>query len=375
MKIVRPFFEALKSFSFLSGEKNDFSELKVPENRGLLLPPFLGEMGHEVQFFLAAIEPWLRSGWKIYARRPELYPKGSAFFEPALFEQVDALMLKFDAHPQMNAITVNKTRPPPPNIALFEKERHKVFHLTVNNDAFDEVVKVRAFEQALKKVIAPYVLSPSRPSTFWDDYLTSAFILTSDVFLPEIQRPIPPASKPYLYQEGDTVIHDHIGIQLRNYRDATRNSDVPSFLRAAEQASALLGKPILVYGNPKGTHQPPGYLNTAALSSERGVSLLSYELQALRNCSLMFAPYSGWADLMAWLQVPTLIENSHGDGLNLCRLAVFEPRMAFLEKNEEVPPQVTQLLSSGPGIRPPKNDPTPKVSFTVPAGFNNAAFF
>ncbi|MEF3192078.1 MAG: hypothetical protein K6347_05985, partial [Campylobacterales bacterium] len=55
------------------GEKNSLS-IQEKNSEEWLLPPFLGEMGVEIEFFLASVEPYLRSGWKIPARRPQLYP-------------------------------------------------------------------------------------------------------------------------------------------------------------------------------------------------------------------------------------------------------------------------------------------------------------
>ena len=47
-----------------------------------VLPPYLGELGYEVKYHLARVEPWLRNGWKILARRPEFYPPGPRLNRP-----------------------------------------------------------------------------------------------------------------------------------------------------------------------------------------------------------------------------------------------------------------------------------------------------
>ena len=42
-----------------------------------VLPAFPGEFGVEIRYFLGRVEPWLNAGWRILARRPELYPAGA----------------------------------------------------------------------------------------------------------------------------------------------------------------------------------------------------------------------------------------------------------------------------------------------------------
>jgi hypothetical protein len=47
-----------------------------------LLPPYFGEMGFEIRYHLAQVEPWLRHGWKVVTRRPAFYPQDSAIAAP-----------------------------------------------------------------------------------------------------------------------------------------------------------------------------------------------------------------------------------------------------------------------------------------------------
>ena len=56
----------------------------IPACEDFVLPPYPGELGIEIRYFLARVEPWLRAGWKILARRPELYPEGSAVLDDSL---------------------------------------------------------------------------------------------------------------------------------------------------------------------------------------------------------------------------------------------------------------------------------------------------
>src|SRR5271154_7331353 len=80
-------------------------ELKLPVSDSphgrpiKLLPSYNGEMGLEIINFLARVEPYLRNGWRILARRPALYPPGTAFHDPAYFEKLDQLIAKYGLHP------------------------------------------------------------------------------------------------------------------------------------------------------------------------------------------------------------------------------------------------------------------------------------
>ncbi len=66
------------------------SEPKIGVRR--VLPPYLGEMGYEIKFHLARVEPWLSNGWKILARRPEFYPPDTAIHETEFFAACDKIL-------------------------------------------------------------------------------------------------------------------------------------------------------------------------------------------------------------------------------------------------------------------------------------------
>jgi len=123
---------------------------------------------------------------------------------------------------------------------------------------------------------------------------------------------------------------------------SSRDSDAAVILPLAERAAAHLGLPIIVYGRPDGNLLPDGYEQ----SYEAGIDLLDKELRLLSACRLMFAPDSGWADLMAWLQVPTLLEGSVYSG-HFDDLIGFQPRIALLDRNAPVEPQIDRLLAAG----------------------------
>src|ERR1700743_601327 len=57
-----------------------------------VLPPYFGEMGFEIRYHLAQIEPWLRHGWETRARKPAFYPEGTAIAAPEFFAAADHIL-------------------------------------------------------------------------------------------------------------------------------------------------------------------------------------------------------------------------------------------------------------------------------------------
>ncbi|MFB2921313.1 MULTISPECIES: hypothetical protein [Aerosakkonema] len=62
-----------------------------------VLPPFGGEMGFEIRSFLGRVEPWLRNGWKIIAKRPEFYPKDTAIYDREYLQKESEIIKKYNA--------------------------------------------------------------------------------------------------------------------------------------------------------------------------------------------------------------------------------------------------------------------------------------
>ena len=77
-----------------------------------ILPGFIGEMGLEVKGFLAQVEPWLRAGWKIPARRVALYPDGTAFSDTEYFERIDSISQYFGMRKIVATLAFNGARTP-----------------------------------------------------------------------------------------------------------------------------------------------------------------------------------------------------------------------------------------------------------------------
>lgn len=326
----------------------------VPVSDSLrILPPFGGEMGHEVRAFLGQIEPWLRSGWQILAKRPDLYPPGTAIFDAAYFAQESALMKKYGAirvamsyHVPPQAVQTQPPKSATVTIAL--PQLPEPIHLTETE--IRNLLLEAQFESELRALFAPYLLRLDRPLTPWDTTLLSVTNFLSYKHLADFTDIVVPSYRPAAFDNPIATCAPHVGVQLRSMEEwAGRNSDPQRVLTWARQAAAHLHLPILIYGHPQGSHLPDGFVHTADLGVE---NLLKRELGYLRQCQLMFAPDSGWADLMAWLQIPTLIEQevvSHA----FSWLAPFRPRLDVIRPDLDMIEQVDRIRSQPHAVPAP----------------------
>lgn len=320
----------------------------------LILPPFGGELGHEVRSFLGRVEPWLRCGWKILAKRPDLYPPGTAISDPAYFAQESALLEKYGAvrlglsyHIPAAAIQAQPAASAIVTIAL--SQLPQPIRLTVPE--IRDLVQEAQFESELRSLFAPYLLRGDRPLTAWDTTLLSVTNFLSYEHLADFTNIVAPSYRPSAFEQPIATCDLHVGVQLRSRAEWSpdRNSNPERVLTWAKQAAAHLQLPILIYGHPQGAYLPDGFIHTA----DRGIEhLLRRELGFLRQCQLMFAPDSGWADLMAWLQIPTLIEQevvSHA----FTWLAPFRPRLAVIRPDLDIIEQVDRIRSQPESVPVP----------------------
>lgn len=308
-------------------ELNQFQTLANRESTELWLPPFLGEMGIEIQFFIPAIEPWTRTGWKVLTKRPELYPQGVGHKDTVLFSEISALSKEYNAVPIMSRLSL------PSGASLrFQAHDHEGgirSTLDVASDEFRKILRTYEFEKKLKMIVGNRILNANRPATQWDDYLTSIHNPYDDIALPICSQALLPSYKPRAFLEGNGSVSRHIGLQLRNYGDPCRNSNVEKVMSFVMIAKKLLGLPILCYGDKFGTVAPEGLQKTRDFINDEAI-LLDFELKALANCALMFAPDSGWCDLMAWLGVPTVLESA--GKYTHRRLSVYRPKILALNQ-------------------------------------------
>jgi hypothetical protein len=322
-----------------------------------LLPPFGGELGHEVRSFLGRVEPWLRSGWQILAKRPDLYPPGTAIFDPAYFAQESALLQKYGAvrlgfsyHVPVQAYQGHPAESATLTIAL--QRLREPIRLTVQE--LRDLLLEAQFESELRSLFAPYLLKLDRPLTDWDTTLLSVTNFLSYEHLADFTDIVVPSYRPAAFENPIATCDPHIGVQLRSRSEWSpdRNSDPERVLAWAKQAATHLQLPILIYGHPQGSYLPDGFIHTA----DRGVeNLLRRELGFLRQCQIMFAPDSGWADLMAWLRIPTLIEQevvSHA----FAWLAPFRPCLDVIRPDLDIIEQVDRIRSQPESVPQPNPD-------------------
>lgn len=335
------------------------------------LPPYLGEMGLEVMFFLPTIEPWLANGWRIYARRPELYPKGTAFFHDEMFGKIDDLMRRYQRRPLGQTTTAGHYLP----LALGLDGAGSTYKIT-SRLATKEALHCDSdilFQKELHDILRPTILAEGRPQVMWDKELMipEEHYIHGDRYGHYFSSgPLVPSYKPPDYAQGPPTMPAHIGMQLRHYHAPDRNSHMVKIVELVQEAAKFLGLPVLCYGPETGTFHPPQFPQTYELAAQQGKRLLCFELQALKSCSLMFAPDSGWADLMGWLQIPTLVEDPVNDRNNLARLAIFQPTMRTLEDNQPIADQIRQLYSHPKQVTivQPARQP---LAMNIPKGFAN----
>jgi hypothetical protein len=290
-----------------------------------ILPPFLGELGYEVRHFVGLVEPWLRSGWKLISKRPELYPSGTTLCPRDLFDEISALKIRYNGQEMHSGICVEFPR------------RESI-------PARDYAVVRRNFEFDLRSLLRPYIDRPGRPLTLFDKPLTSASHGLSEFFFSSYHG-LRPSYKPESFACGDPSAPSHIGVQFRRLagKDEHRNSDWQRHFPRLNQLAHETGLKLLVYGEPSGCEFPPD-CSRASTHHPIGSTGLAGDLTCLRSCRLMFSPDSGWTDLMAWLQVPSIVMQLHTDYTYLSAIP-FDPVIEVYDEKVPLLEQFTQCVS------------------------------
>lgn len=316
-----------------------------------VLPPYLGEMGYEVKFHLARVEPWLRNGWKILARRPEFYPPGTALEAPEFFEACDAILYELVVVGAGAGIYASPSLVDGmsyiPGIDVLPKFDGVGMGIHLQLPEIGKVTREATAEIRLRRLFLEWLDYDGRPLTDYDRNIfafTETSIAESALRLAEALRP---SYLPAAFESPPEPWPAHVGFQVRAVKqlDRKRNSD-PDWMAATAQAiGAHLGLPVLAYGRPDGCVIPEG-VDTTWRDSDGGRGHLARELGYLKSCRLMLAPDSGWTDLMAWLGVPVLLEMLVSpvtfEGLR----DSFQPRIALLDRDGPLAPQVDALLAS-----------------------------
>jgi hypothetical protein len=320
-----------------------------------ILPPYLGEMGLEIRSFLAAVEPWLRNGWRIPARRPALYPAGSAFADPALFAELDEALRASGARPMVATVSfADGTGGAASRVtAALQGAELRVEIANDRPEDLGRLLRTARLERDLRRIFARHHLRRPRPLTPWDSLLTACLDGDPAQWVAGAAA-MAPSYRPDAFVVPRHAAAPHVGVQLRALpADPGRDSEPELVMPAAMAAAAHLGLPLLVYGHPGGTLRPAGHACTMATATALGCDLLEFELAMLTQCRVMFAPDSGWCDLMCWLGVPTLLEQQCM-AFSFAAMHVFRPRLQLHDRSQPTAPQVDRLLAQTERLPDPR---------------------
>lgn len=326
-----------------------------------ILPPYLGEFGFEVRYFLGAIEPWLRNGWMIPARRPELYPPRSAFSDADFFGHIDRLKQRFSCTEVLFNLSL-ATASSKPWRAMTATVVGETSAVTI--DSPDEAFyrRIAVIERTIRRYVKTRYFHPHRLQTAWDYPLTAVHV----PWAPSLAFPVNsvvPTYKPAGFSVDLSSVVPHVGVQLRNIAmKVERNSDAGRLLPLVRVAAAHLRLPIICYGHPEGTLAIAGIPST--FEQAGSMPLLEFELGSLAKCRLLFAPESGIANLAGWLQVPTLLEGQQLGYEYEC-LRPFNPRIDVIDYSAGIEGQVDRLIADEVRLPNPENALSPK-SFLHP---------
>lgn len=334
--------------SEISELADDFAPLDknpVSEASQKILPPYLGELGLEVRGFLAMVDPWLRSGWLIPARRPALYPNGKSIHDPVFFKRIDEIKEHYGLKEMVGQLYKEE-------LIRFKEFNYSMdinnITLSISSDSFDNIKNIVKAELSIRNsFIQRYCNEFTAPSIFH-------FPLTSILipgYNPEIDfnwmasNALVPSLKPVSYTHPQIITQSHIGLQIRNLpKNPIRNSNINLMISLAKLASDLSGLPILVYGKDDDI-LPSGYQFSKDLVPDLN-NQLDGELSLLSSCKLMIAPDSGWTDLMCWLGIPTLLEQQYF-AWGYEALKPFSPKLLIsASTNAENEIRIIKLLNS-----------------------------
>ncbi len=312
-----------------------------------VLPPYLAEMGYEIKYHLARVEPWLRNGWKIVARRPEFYPPGSVVEAPQFLAACDAIM---DQHAVFGAgagIFAANDDNHPARLEVTPGMDAESIEVSLKLNGLQKLTREAVAEIRLRQQFLYWLDYEGRPLTDYDRNLfafSETCVAEVDLRRAEGLRP---SYLPAAFESPPEPTAPHVGVQIRAVKQLSvgRNSDPAWMAAAAAEIGAQLGLPVLVYGHPDGCVIPEG-LNASWRPAQGGQGHLARELGYLKSCRLMLGPDSGWTDLMAWLGIPVLLEKLEYSTAFEDLRGSFQPRIALVDHAAPLGPQVDALMAS-----------------------------
>jgi len=345
---IEQIFRTIVKAAILSQDRPGGGPKPTPDSPRIgsrrVLPPYLGEMGFEIRYHLAQVEPWLRNGWKIVALRPEYYPPGTTVDAPEYLAACARAMAGFHAIGSIGGIYILPMISGDIQVTqAFAGEQGKI---TLSLDDVKKVVRQAEVEISLRQLFLEWFDYPGRRVTNYDRGELS-FNRTSfgnvDYNLAEALRP---SYKPDAFENPVEPMEPHVGFQIRSVKNGVvqvRDSDPEWMCATARAIGAHLGLPVVAYGHPGGCVIPAGFTTTWRPGQEDGH--LARELGYLKSCRLMLAPDSGWADLMAWLEIPIMLEMIYTPVAFNVLKENFKPRILLVDRAAPIGPQVDDLLN------------------------------
>jgi hypothetical protein len=316
-----------------------------------VLPPYFGEMGFEIRYHLAQVEPWLRHGWKAITRRPAFYPEGTALAAPEFFAAADRILAYYGAIGSHGALHI----PPLESGDLSFEPRFdgQKGSITLRLSEVRKVTSQALAEIHIRKLFLEHFHSDTRKILDFDRHQLSFMGSSIGNLEYRCSVAVPPSFLPPTFVSPPEAAPAHVGVQLRNVVNGIkqeRNSDPEWMLDAAGKIAAHLGLELLVYGHPEGCIIPNGCRTT--WDAARPDGHLARELGYLKSCRVMLSPNSGWADLMAWLKIPTLLEMCGRAGTFEPLRDCFKPRLRVLDREQPPGPQAEALIVATECILP-----------------------
>jgi len=346
----------IKNF-FLNQEPANDAPLPAGRLNGeRVLPPYFGEMGFEIRYHLAQVEPWLRHGWKIVTRRPAFYPEGSTVAAPEFFAAADKMLADYGVVGSHGGLHV----PPKEvgDIGIDHRFDQKTGSITVNLSEIRKVTAQSMAEIAIRKLFLEWFHADSRRLLDFDRLQLSFLGSALGTMEYRCGIAVPPSFLPPSFVTPPEPIAPHVGVQMRNVVNIMRqdrNSDPGWMLGRAREIAAHLGLDLLVYGHPGGCIIPEGH--RTSWDAARPDGHMARELGYLKSCRIMLAPNSGWADLMAWLQIPALLEGAGKPETFEPLRDCFKPRLAVLDRAAPAGPQADALIAARGCVLPDEGAP------------------
>lgn len=310
-----------------------------------VLPPYLGEMGLGIRHNLAQVEPWLRNGWVQLTRHPAFYPTGSGLYEAEYFTSVDTILKRYRVIASQGGMHL------PP---LEYGQIHQTYQvdgivgkIEVGLDNVQKIFLQSQVEIALRALFLDWFHYEDRQITDFDRRMLSFSPTSLGNCEYHLAIALKPSFLPPTFENPPEPIHSHVGVQIRNVRNTVeqpRNSNTAWMLQTAKDIADYLGLDIMVYGHPNGCHIPTD-VRTSWDANYQG-DHLARELGYLKSCRIMLAPDSGWTDLMAWLGIPTLLEQIKVPFIFEPLRDNFAPRIDLVDRHRPIAEQVNALLSA-----------------------------